>query len=198
MESSTTPELSARPENPVPEATYSDCDPGSVDDKPKVVTTSCDYLHYLFSNIPDNTGRLEHHVKWLYKGEGRHCRAAFHIYDLMCAGKLKDVRTFCEFFSAEDQKIILNTTHEFMYDGTVLHALLYHNIGEEAIELYKYLRSLGAQIVPDYYGYLPWNNKGNIFTCLPTEGCTYRRVNSEFVETNSAVREWEIIHRLVK
>jgi hypothetical protein len=118
----------------------------------------------------------------------------------MCAGKLKNIRTFCEFFSAEDQKIILNTTHELMYDGTVLHALLYHNIGEETIELYKYLRSLGAKIVTDYYGSLPWDNEGNIFTCLPTKQyiVSYDRISSEFRETYFAVQQWESIQTIAE
>ena len=201
---STTPELPTRPENPVPDVADSDCDSRSVydsdSDEPGVITTSCDYLHYLFSNIHDNTQCLECQMRWYSGYENRHLRAAFNIYDLMCAGNLKDVRTFCEFFSAEDQKIILNSTHELMYDGTVLHALLYHNIGEEDIELYKYLRSLGAKVMTDYYGSLPWDNQGDLFTCLPKKNTImkYYRIGSEFKETCSAVQKWESMQTIAE
>jgi hypothetical protein len=198
-ESCKTPEFPPRSENPVPHATESDYDSSSDSDSdsdnhdPGVISTSCDYLHYLFSNTPDNSQSLKHHMGCYGGDENRHLRAAFHIYDLMCAGNLKDVRAFCGFFSAEDLKIILNVAHPLMYTGTILHALLYHNIGEETIELYKYLRASGASIMTDYYNNLPWDEIEGIFTCLPTREWTvsYYRIPSEFKETCSAVRKWE-------
>jgi hypothetical protein len=60
-------------------------------------------------------------------------------------------------------KLLNDNDNTDLYCGTVLHLVLYWNIGDEAIKLYNLLVKYGAEPSRDCYNQFPWDQKGTVW-----------------------------------
>lgn len=105
-------------------------------------------------------------------------------------GKLDDAKKILESLDKEVVKKLINRTSFYMYDGTILHLLLYWNNNYSALEFYKDLRYIGANIYKDYYGDLPWKQTGSFYVD-EINHVNYGRFQEDFTWINLMVQEFE-------
>lgn len=121
---------------------------------------------------------------------------ACFIDQLIQSGKTEQIYIFCNSFSNDKLRQILNATPYQMYHGNVLHSTLYSNIGNIAKELYIYFREQGALPCRDYYGTYPWEQGGILWTCIPEKN--YERNVAEFSEIYQWAETYEHTIEYVK
>lgn len=114
---------------------------------------------------------------------------ALTLNKLIQIGDFNLIKKFCDIFSADELKQILNVAPKEMYYGNMLHSTLYFNKGIPALQIYKYFRENGAKPFKNYYSELPWEQKGILWTEIPNEN--YERDPNEFSETYEVIRNYE-------
>ena len=112
-----------------------------------------------------------------------------HLHMLIFSGLFEEAKNFCFLFTNDELEEILNYAPYDMYYGTILHSVMYYCEGIEAIEIYKYFKSLGAKPCKNYYGLMPWEQNAPLWITIP--GCKYKRNPDEFVNTYEYIKTFE-------
>jgi hypothetical protein len=107
---------------------------------------------------------------------------------LCSKGDIYSVKDFIQSTEPTELRAILNKKLYENWDGTVLHAVLYWNTGNNAVDLFELLVEHGADPVQDYYGFFPWENIAPLWIC-PFGGQIGERNVDEFEETYQYLRE---------
>ena len=117
---------------------------------------------------------------------------ANYLGHLCIIGNYRMITDYCMMFKFDELVDILNKKTYNMYFGTVLHQLLYHNNSDDAFKIYTFLRSNGANPCKNYYDELPWNQRGELWTCIPHDmhSSMHRDVN-EFTDLYSKIANIE-------
>ena len=128
-----------------------------------------------------------------------------YVSYLCIVGDIKLIQQFLNNYNENQIKIILNNNSEFIYYGTPLNETLFWNKDSNAIEIYSYLRSLGAVPYKNHYNFYPWEYSEDIFDSFSwyseiLPAISYRRYpqymrdNQEFAETCQKIQEYEKIY----
>ena len=88
---------------------------------------------------------------------------------LVAQGLINDVIAFIHLLGEEAHEVI-NSTHELLYGGTVLHTALYFNTDYVGKALFSILRLNGALYKLNYYEQYPWEQLGGCLWIHPLTG----------------------------
>jgi hypothetical protein len=112
---------------------------------------------------------------------------------LVAKGLINDVIAFIHLLG-EDATEVINSTHELLYDGTVLHIALYYNTDYVGKALFSILRLHGAVYKLNYYEQYPWEQLGECLWIHPLTGKELgTRNEEEFVNVyNEIVAEYHL------
>jgi hypothetical protein len=120
---------------------------------------------------------------------------AIYLDHLIQMGNFGKIYEFCGMFHPNELSIIVNQTPDALYNGTILHSVLYYHKNEKAIELYDFFRQAGAMPTIDYYDDFPWDSFPTVWVgigrMLGDMELNYTRQPKEFNETYNKIERLE-------
>jgi hypothetical protein len=107
------------------------------------------------------------------------CAQLIYLAHVCGRGDYNAIVAFLKTLDDSEKIALLNEKPYEFYYGTVLHAVLFWNIGLRAVNIFELLVEHGAEFHRDYYNQLPWEQTGTNFN--PQEAVQ---------ETQDYLRNW--------
>lgn len=107
----------------------------------------------------------------------------FYTHYLVAFGHIDSLSIWLHSVYGDDCSSVVNQTHPDLYLGNTLHTCCYWLNGQDAVDMYYFLISLGARPVRDYYDSYPWQSYGQRWIFCGRELTTELRDENEFTET---------------